>query len=49
MTSKRECRYCGSTEGCPADQGWPCTDERVRLIEQRHGYGGSGDYRSFWE
>jgi len=49
MDEEKECRRCGSTEGCAADYGWPCTDEQVRAIEKRHGYGGRGDYRSFWD
>lgn len=43
------CRYCGSTTGCPADTGWPCTQQRADAIARRHGYGGPGDYRSFWD
>ena len=45
----RECQYCGSTTGCMADKGWPCTPERVEAIERRHGYGGSYDHRSYWD
>ena len=44
-----QCRYCGSTTGCPADTGWPCTQERVDAIARRAGYGGQGDYRSYWD
>jgi hypothetical protein len=45
----KACDRCGSTTGCPRDTGWPCTDKQVRDIERRAGYGGPGDYRSFWD
>jgi hypothetical protein len=49
---ERTCEYCGSTTGCAADTGWPCTAERVEAIENAY-YGNVGlaqrGYRSFWD
>jgi hypothetical protein len=46
------CEHCGSTTGCPADTGWPCTDRRVEQAEARY-YGNTGladrGYRSYWD
>jgi hypothetical protein len=49
MSEQKACPYCASTTGCPADKGWPCTEERVFQIERNAGYGKPGDNRSFWE
>ena len=49
MTETTECQYCGSTTGCAATEGWPCTEQRVADIERRAGYGRPGDNRSYWD
>jgi hypothetical protein len=49
MSEQAACQYCGSTSGCAATQGWPCTAERVEAIERRAGYGKPGDNRSYWD
>ena len=43
----RPCEYCGATDGCIREKGWPCTREEADAIARRHGYG--NDNRSFWD
>lgn len=52
----KACKHCGSTTGCAADTGWPCTAERAKAIEDNHYQRTIGTtdlsargYRSFWD
>jgi hypothetical protein len=46
----KPCEYCGATDGCIRDKGWPCTREQADAIARRAGYGvRPGDYRSYWD
>jgi len=47
--AKKTCPKCGSITGCARDKGWPCTAQEADAIAKRAGYGGRGDYRSYWD